>query len=314
MNIPLDAATRYRNIIKAEGSGQLKKLYDRPMFIVSAPRSGSTLLFESLSKNTNIWTLGEECHTIYRAIPELDPSVCNFDSGTLTRKQATPDTSNLVRAGFTMYLRDINLNRFLQLPPELRPKKIRFLEKTPRNSLNIPFINKIFPDAIYIFLKRDEASNINSMIEAWETGLKDGSFITFQDLPGWYLKHWCLLLPPGWRELNGRSLAEVAAFQWKSCNEIIMKDLKEIPDTRKTYLSYEDLLSDPGKEIHRLLKFCKINIADHQLDLDTRQLPLSKTTVSKPSQDKWKTRANVIEPLLPGLEQTSLRLHHLFKR
>ena len=103
------------------------------------------------------------------------------------------------------------------MPPESRPKKLRFLEKTPRNSLNIPFLNKIFPDAFYIFLKRNAAANINSIIEAWEVGMQDGSFITFQNLPGWNRKHWCMLLPPGWRELNGNSIAETAAFQWKSC-------------------------------------------------------------------------------------------------
>lgn len=313
MNIQADVATRYRNILKAIGTGQLKKLYDRPVFIISAPRSGSTLLFESLSRNKRLWTLGEECHTIYRAIPELDPSSSGYASGALSRKQATPDVANLIRAGFTMYLRDVDVNRYLQISPENRPKKLRFLEKTPRNSLNIPFINKIFPDALYIFLKRDAASNINSMIEAWEVGLQNGSFVTFQDLPGWDRRHWCLLLPPGWSEMNGRPVADIAAFQWKSCNDIIMRDLKEIPEARKTYLTYEELLAQPGRELTRLLKFCGLEPADQLLDLATSELPLSKTTVSKPSAGKWLARRNIIEPLLPDLDDTSARLHALFK-
>ena len=307
---PLD---RYKNILLSLGSGPLKKLYDRPIFIISAPRSGSTLLFESISKTSNFWTLGEECHTIYRAIPSLDPVTNNYDSGALTRKQADPETSNIVRAGFTMYLRHHEGTRFIQIPENLRPKNIRFLEKTPRNSLNIPFLNKIFPDASYIFLMRDAPSNINSIIEAWQVGLQDGSFVTFNNLKDWDRKHWCMLLPPEWRKLNGQTLAEIAAFQWKSCNEIIMRDLKEIPEARKTYIRYEDFINNPRHELERLIKFSAIKPDQDALNLIKDKLPISKTTVSPPDPDKWKKRANEIEPLLSDMEATTLKLTKLFK-
>lgn len=310
-NINLGPLDRYKNILSSVGSASLKKLYDRPVFIISAPRSGSTLLFETLSGNSNFWTLGEECHTIYRAIPSLDPVNNNFDSGALTRKQATPETGNIVRAGFTMYLRNHEGMRFLQTPENLRPKKVRFLEKTPRNSLNIPFLNKIFPEASYIFLIRDAPSNINSMIEAWEVGLLDGSFVTFNNLQGWDRKHWCMLLPSGWRNLNGHTLAEIAAFQWKSCNEIIMNDLKEIPKARKTFIRYEDFISNPKKEIERLIKFSDIKPDQNKLNLIKDTLPISKTTVSAPKPDKWKKRFDAINPLLSGLEETRLKLERL---
>ena len=314
MNNNLDPISNYRNILKTLGSRSLKELYNKPVFIISAPRSGSTLLFESLSTNSNFWTLGEECHTIYRAIPSLDPSNKNFDSGALTRDQADPETSNLVRAGFTMYLRDHNNVRFMQIPKISKPKSVRFLEKTPRNSLNIPFLNKIFPDAHYIYLMRDAATNINSMIEAWQVGLQDGSFVTFNNLTGWDLKHWCLLLPPGWRDLNGHTLAQIAAFQWKSCNEIIMNDLRAIPDTRKTYVRYEDLIENPENEIKRLIKFSKVKANPNINNLATSKLPLSKTTVSPPDPNKWKKRFDDINPLLSELENTTLKLDALHKK
>ena len=38
--------------------------FDRPIFILSAPRAGSTLLFETLSQFPDIWTIGRESHDI----------------------------------------------------------------------------------------------------------------------------------------------------------------------------------------------------------------------------------------------------------
>lgn len=306
--------TNYKEILSTLGSRTLKKLYHEPVFIISAPRSGSTLLFESLSLNSNFWTLGEECHTIYRAIPSLDPSNKNFDSGALTRDQADPETSNLVRAGFTQYLRSSTNMRFMHIPKVSQPKILRFLEKTPRNSLNIPFLNKIFPDARYIFLMRDAAPNINSIIEAWQAGLEDGSFVTFSHLKGWHLTHWCMLLPPDWRKLNGHTLAEIAAFQWKSCNEIIMRDLQSIPDVRKAYVRYEDLISEPANELNRLIKFSKIKVNQDVNNLTIDSLPLSKTTVSPPDPNKWKKRFDEIAPLLPEMEITTLKLKDIYKK
>jgi len=305
---PLNA---YKNLLNALGKKTLKELYEKPIFIISAPRSGSTLLFETLSRNKNLWTLGEECHTIYRAIPSLDPVHNNFDSGALTAEQATPEVGNIVRAGFTMYLRNSGNARFVQLPDMIRPKKIRFLEKTPRNSLNIPFLNNIFPDASYIFLSRDAASNINSIIEAWGVGLQDGSFVTFANLKGWELKHWCMLLPEGWRKYNGRSIAEIAAFQWKECNETIMKDLSLIPKERQIHITYEELISNPEKELKRLNDFCGISDGVEDIGLQDNKLPISKTTVSAPAPDKWKKRFDEINPLLADMEETESKLRNL---
>ena len=44
---------------------------------------------------------------------------------------------------------------------------LRFLEKTPKNVLRIPFIERIFPDALYVFLWRDPRGNLASIMEAW---------------------------------------------------------------------------------------------------------------------------------------------------
>ena len=41
-----------------------------------------------------------------------------------------------------------------------------------------------------------------------------------------------LLLVPGWRNFEKKSLAEIAARQWAVANEMILDDLKKIPRER----------------------------------------------------------------------------------
>ena len=125
---------------------------------------------------------------------------------------------------------------------EKQPASITLLEKTPRNALNIKFMNAIFPDARYIYLHRAAPDNMASIMNAWKEGHATGRFATYPKLPGWDQNPWCLLLPPGWREMNGKSLAEIAAFQWQACNQAIMDDLEQIDSDRRIKISYEQLI------------------------------------------------------------------------
>ncbi len=43
-------------------------IFDRPIFIVSPPRSGSTLLFETLSQAPGVYTIGDESHVLIESI------------------------------------------------------------------------------------------------------------------------------------------------------------------------------------------------------------------------------------------------------
>jgi hypothetical protein len=45
--------------------------FDRPVFIVSSPRSGSTLLFETLARWRNVYTVGGESHGLIQTIDGL---------------------------------------------------------------------------------------------------------------------------------------------------------------------------------------------------------------------------------------------------
>ena len=95
------------------------------------------------------------------------------------------------------------------------------IEKTPKNSLRVPFLRTVFPEARFVFLQRDARETVSSMIEAWGAG----TFRTYPDLPGWPDGGWSLLLVPGWRALAGKPVAEIAARQWATTTDILLDDL-----------------------------------------------------------------------------------------
>src|SRR5262249_15010011 len=136
--------------------------FDRPIFIVAAPRSGSTLLFETLACSGSLWTAGDETHGVIESHAELLPGA-GVESHRLTAAHARPALAAAIIAAFAAKLR----NRQGHGPAA--GAAVRFLEKTPKNALRIPFFKSLFPDARFIFLWREPEENISSIMEAWRT-------------------------------------------------------------------------------------------------------------------------------------------------
>lgn len=292
-----------RRATSAFSTTDIKAVLKDPVIIVSAPRSGSNLLFEQLARFPGFWTIGGESHAILRAFPQLRAENPEFDSGSLGEEHADPETRRLLRSCFLYLLRDHRGEPYLDRPDSRRPSTVCLLEKTPRNALNIPFLLKVFPRARFVFLHRDPRQTIASLIEAWTLGLQTGRFVTFPSLPGWDRPAWCFLLPQGWRKMRGRSLAEIAAFQWSASNTVIMEGLAPLPAERWTTLTYRAFIADPGKSLTGLSRFAGIEAADVQLNGGA--LPLSRTTLTPPHPDKWKKYEHELEALWPDLSETA---------
>ncbi len=273
-----------------------------PLIIVSAPRSGSNLLFEQLAAIPGFWTIGGESHAIFRAFAHLRAENPQLDSGSLGETHADAETSELLRSCFLYLLRDASGRPYLNLPAGERPASVRLLEKTPRNALNIPFLLKVFPNARFIYLHREPHQAVASLIEAWTLGLQSGRFRTFQQLPDWDRPGWCFLLPPGWREMRGKSIAQIAAFQWSVSNRIIIRELETLPAERWTAVSYAALVADPQNALSNICRFAGID--SRNLNVSKDKLPLSRTTISPPHADKWKKHEREIEALWPELSDT----------
>jgi Sulfotransferase family/Aspartyl/Asparaginyl beta-hydroxylase len=282
---------------RIEATPDTAPVLDRPIVILSAPRAGSTLLFETLAQAAGIYTIGGESHQLIESIAALRPGRGVVSSNRLTKKDATTAIVEELRRRFAGRIHD----RDGQPPlPGTRP---RLLEKTPKNALRVPFLLEVFPDAQFIFLQREPRANLASMMQAWRAK----GWVTYRQLPGWP-GPWSLLLPPGYERLRGRPLEEVVAFQWRVANETILDDLAGLPRERWTSLTYEDLVKEPRAEIVKLLEFAGLSMDARLEEYLSKPLPPSRYTQTKPDPDKWKANAAEIERVLPSLAAVSARL------
>ena len=276
-----------------EAPANRDEVFKRPVFIISSPRSGSTLLFETLAQARDLYTIGQESHALIEGVPALNPANRDFASNRLQANDATAELGAVLRQRFLAELRD----RDGHAPPQL---PVRMLEKTPKNALRIPFLAKIFSDGHFVYLHRDIRQTLSSMIEAWQSG----RFRTYPKLPGWTGPSWSLLLVPGWRELIGRPLQEIVAAQWKTTTNALLDDLSAMPADRVHVVRYDDILANPEQEMERLCAV--LGLAwDRPID---GTLPLSRFTVSEPAPDKWRRHEALINEMLPALQPTLARL------
>ena len=209
-----------------------------------------------------------------------------------------------IRSRFARLLKDRDGQEFFRRQ-DIR--RLRFIEKTPKNALRLPFMEKIFPDALYIFLFRDVRANLSSMMEAW----KARRWVTYPNLKGWQGPPWSLLLPPGWQKLNGRPLEEICAFQWESANRILVDDLEKIPRQRWTTINYQLLLDDPESAVEQLCAFAGLEVDDRLRQRVQKPLPLSRLTHTQPAADKWRKNEIEIESVLDSLAGIEARLQTL---
>jgi hypothetical protein len=263
--------------------------FDRPIVIVCPPRSGSTLLFETLALAPRLYTVGGESHRLIEGVATLRPDAHGFDSNRLDASDATPANVAEVRARFLAAIMDRQSR-----PAAPQDLPLRLLEKTPKNALRVPFLAQAFPEARFVFLYRDPREVLSSMIEAWESG----RFRTYPQLPDWTGPPWSLLLVPGWRELAGRPLHEIVAQQWAATMRILLDDLAALPAERRSMTRYDALLANPASEVQRL---CQALELDWDQPLGA-ELPLSRFTVSAPARDKWRRHEREIEGVLPTLQ------------
>jgi hypothetical protein len=267
----------------------------QPIFIISAPRAGSQLLFETLAGADSLWTVGGEGRGPLEGVAALHPAAHGYASHRLTEADADEESAEAVRQGYLAALRDRDGRRWLDLPAGQRPTLPRLLDKTPENSLRIPFLRRVFPDATFVVLHREVRPNVSSILDGWH----HGGFVNIPRLPGWNRGPWCFLLPPGWRTLVAATLSDVAAVQWRAANEHALDALEMMPREAWASVSYENLVTGFRRAVQELLSRLKVDIDPVLADVLSRPPRLSGTTTTPPSPIKWRSN--------PHLEDTSFR-------
>jgi Sulfotransferase family len=259
-----------------------------PIFIIGAPRSGTSLLYSILRASSELANWPGEAHEVWEA--DYHPAMRGWESNELRAQDLTAPAAARIRRRF-----------FLAVGG-----KRRLLDKTPRNSLRVPFVHELFPDASYVFLKRDGRDNVNSLINAWRTPryrtyrLPEPHSIQGVD-PMW----WKFVLYPGWREDAAGPLELVCAKQWVTSNGSAMDASATIDPHRWTEVRYEDLVASPEDEIGRVLESLRVSFEPkiRERARSIRSTPINVVTAPEPG--KWRREnPREIESVLWLIEPT----------
>jgi hypothetical protein len=290
--------------------------FERPIFILAPPRSGSTLLFECLSRCEEVVHLGAEADIIWwHHFPYdrmADPSD-HVDAAAVSAAGRRRFCRHLYREAAINPLRQgrspVRLRHLLGLA------SIRYLDKTIANCFHLEALERFFPDARYVFLVRDPRANIASMIEGWpylERFGKPQLTPCLRRHEARTIEHWTYPAPPGWQQVVGRPLAEICAWSWQQHVEAALAFCARHADD-VLRVRYEELAGDPLRVVRNIASRLGLSCSEDVVRY-LRAAPLSRTTVTRPSPDKWQVKyALEIARVLPQVRATAGRIGYELK-
>lgn len=267
---------------------------ERPIFVIGCPRAGTSALLQLLLSSPELRSIHNEGHILWD--PHHHPKERGWDSDALGAGDVSERERAYIYLAVRMFVRDR-----------------RFVDKTAENCLRIPYLEELFPDATFVFLRRGAAANINSLIEAWKARPRFVKYRLPESLEGlgeMSGNRWSFALIPEWRKLRSASLEEICARQYIACNEAALDARDGIEPSRWLEVAYEDLVAAPVETAKRLCDGLGLAfdpaIEEYAAVLDSRP---SSTALSPPQPDKWKQQNHdLIERILPLTAPTERRL------
>jgi len=261
-----------------------------PIFIVGAPRSGTSLLQKVLRECPGHASVPREAQHIWG--PHVHPSLSDWAGesapGTVLRDEPVLAA---IREEFArsavpaatwrrMETSAVGNNRWLRRIARLFPRQAvealvrsgrssgdaRLVEKSVHAGLWLPLVDAVFPDARYLHIVRDPRRSIPSIMTGW---LEPSRFVSFEVPEPLRIAgidsethDWCFPLPVGWQAYCEASLQAVATFQWRAINTAVV-DFFASPERadRCLVVRLEDLIAAPGDSLKAIRQHTQI--AEH---------------------------------------------------
>jgi hypothetical protein len=156
------------------------------------------------------------------------------------------------------------------------------IEKTVGNTLRVPAVSAVFPDAVFIHLIRDGIDVIESTRRQWTTAtdsryvLRKLRHFPLRLMPSYGLKYvrsllhrraddqsrvgsWGARYPGIDRDLHQSDLLTVSARQWREAVRYAMADLAVLR-APVIEVRYEELIGDPSGTLSRIADFAGLTI------------------------------------------------------
>lgn len=230
-----------------------------PVIIIGAPRSGTNMLRDVLCglPGVGTWPCDEINYTWRHGN-------VTYPSDVFPAKLATESVSRFIRSKFEALAKARNLNFVV--------------EKTCANSLRVPFVDRILPDAKYIYIVRDGVDAVASAMKRWQASLdlayilRKARFVPFSDLPYYAIRYignrayrlisrekrlafWGPRLDEMDKVIAGLTLSEICAVQWRECVSKADQAFNSISSKKVFRLYYESFVKDPKKLLPELCYF-----------------------------------------------------------
>ncbi|ATE60916.1 sulfotransferase family protein [Thauera sinica] len=250
---------------------------DRPVIVLGCSRAGTTVVYKTLSESPELGTLQRETHDFW---VDLHPLVeKGWDTHALHAADASQRDRNHVARYFYRWT-----------------GKNRWVDKNNQNGLCVPYLRTLFPDAIFVYVKRSPGDNINSLIEGWGKPDKyatwSGVFPETVAVDGGRYERWCFFLAEGWRGYLRAPIEEVAAFQYEAINRAILEARGSVPASQWVEVFYEDLVRDPVAGYRKLYADCGLAFTPEVQAHCEQVLSKPYDVFGEIELDKWKKGRN----------------------
>lgn len=266
-----------------------------PVFVIGCSRSGTTVVYKTLSEADELGSLQRETHDFWADLHPLAEK--NWQTHALAADDASERDRDIVARYFFRYL-----------------GARRFVDKNNQNGLCVSYLHELFPDARFVYVKRSPGDNIHSLIEGW--GRSD-EFATWSEIlpanvriDGGRYRRWCFFLFDGWREYLDRPIEDVCAAQYVAMNEAILEARATIPQGHWAEIVYEDLVRDPVTAFRTMWEALSLRFGPRQESHCRNVLGTPYNAFSPIKLDKWKEQANRsrIERVMPIVDPIARRM------
>ena len=258
----------------------------KPIFILGLPRSGTTILEELFTAHKDTAYFENYSAKFYRR-----PWMFRFIPLLMKYRKLRYNIDRPKRSEGWVWDRYANLLDYLDESKVTEDKKryydeaikyqlkafnaTRFVSKNPRNCMRIRWIDAMFPNAVYVLIKRERKSVISSIYQALNR----------------YKRKWGdqFLKPPsslrGYGFIKTKLGPEKTDMQtsvefYDMYSSALEKDLPTIAD-RTITIEYEEFVREPRNTIKKLYEFTNLEWYEELEEVIPKQLKLG-------NNEKWK--------------------------
>ncbi len=205
------------------------------ILIVGLQKSGTTLLLRLLQHTELVENpFNGEGHDFWGNVPHFTP--CEFPAG-LVYQQYQGKMGHEIGAKDASFVIQATLHKRLRL---LKTRKSLIVNKNPFNTVRLPWIRKLFPDAFIVAMVRKPVPNVFSLLKKFTPHKGTGS----PPEDGWWG-----VKPRGWRNLVHQDKVIQCARQWQTVNARLWND-RDLVDL---IVNYQQLCMHPATIVQQII-------------------------------------------------------------